>query len=77
MDNLDIHEQLDLQECPCCRGTGLLEEENGWCWYVMCLDCGAQTASFGYKTPEGRLEAAKQAAYTWNIGKVIRPDPGE
>ena len=27
--------------------------------------------SVSYKTPEERLEAARQAAYLWNIGKVI------
>ena len=41
---MNIHEELELQDCPYCGGAGLLEEENGWCWYVMCLDCGAQTA---------------------------------
>ena len=57
--------------------AGLLEEENGWCWYVMCLDCGAQTAHFEYKTPGGRAEAARNAAHIWNIGKVVRGDIGE
>ncbi len=74
---MDIHEEIELQDCPVCRGPGLLEEENGWCWSVMCLDCGAQTASIAYKTPEQRLEAARSAAHLWNIGKVVRSDPGE
>ena len=74
---MDIHEKIVLQDCPICRGPGLLEEENGWCWYVMCMDCGAQTAPFEYKTPEERLEAAEKAAHLWNIGKVIRSDNGE
>ena len=74
---MDIHEELELQDCPICRGPGLLEEENGWCWYVMCLDCGSATAPIEYKTPAERLEAARQAAHLWNIGKVIRADPGE
>ena len=55
---MDIHEELILQDCPFCRGAGLLEEEGGWCWYVMCTNCGAQTAAFEYKSPEERLEAA-------------------
>ena len=74
---MDIHEEIELQDCPICRGPGLLEEENGWCWYVMCLDCGSQTAPIAFRTPEQRLEAARQAAHLWNIGKVIRADPGE
>ena len=74
---MDIFEQNPLQDCPYCGGAGLLEEENGWCWYVMCLDCGAQTGQFSFKTPEERAEAAQMAARTWNIGKVLRGDIGE
>ena len=32
---MDIYEELELQDCPYCRGPGVLEEEGGWCWYVM------------------------------------------
>ena len=74
---MEIHEEFILQDCPYCRGAGILEEENGWCWYVMCMDCGAQTAPVEYKRDDGRREAAKMAAQLWNIGKVIRPDNGE
>ena len=74
---MDIFEELELQDCPYCGGAGLLEEENGWCWYVMCMDCGSQTAPFEYKTPEEYVEAARKAAHLWNIGKVIRADNGE
>ena len=44
MDFLDI----ELLDCPVCNGPGLLEEENGWCMYVMCLDCGSQTAEIAF-----------------------------
>ena len=74
---MNIHEELELQDCPYCGGAGLLEEENGWCWYVMCMDCGAQTGHFEYRTPAERREAAEKAAYVWNIGKVVRSDIGE
>ena len=74
---MDIYERLELQDCPFCGGAGLLEEERGWCWYVMCMDCGAQTAAFEFKTPEGRSEAAEKAAHLWNIGKVMRGGFGE
>ena len=43
---MDIHAKYELQDCPYCGGAGLLEEENGWCWYVTCMDCGSHTASF-------------------------------
>lgn len=74
---MDIYEELELQDCPYCRGPGVLEEEGGWCWYVTCMDCGSQTAAFEFKTPEERIAAARKAAHLWNIGKVIRADIGE
>ena len=74
---MEIYEKLELQDCPLCGGVGLLEEESGWCWYAMCMDCGAQTAPIDYNSPETREEAAAMAARLWNIGKVIRPDNGE
>ena len=57
--------------------TRLLEEEGGWSWYVMCMDCGSQTASFDFKTREERKVAAQKAANLWNMGKVVRSDLGE
>ena len=74
---LDIEKEIILEDCPYCGGAGLLEEENGWCWYVSCMDCGSQTAAFEYKRPEDREEAARKAAYIWNMGKAIRADLGE
>lgn len=74
---MEIEQELTLQDCPCCGGPAQLEEENGWCWYVMCMDCGAQTAPFEYLRAKERADAAKKAAHMWNIGKVIRQDNGE
>lgn len=48
-----IHE-IELEDCPICRGIGTMEDEAGWCVYVSCLDCGAQTAHVSYNTPEER-----------------------
>ena len=53
-----ILKEIDLQECPLCRGTGVLEEEGGWCFYVSCMDCGAHTAEIPYKTADDRLPQA-------------------
>ena len=36
---------IELQICPHCGGDGILEDENGWCCYVTCMDCGAHTAT--------------------------------
>ena len=68
---MELYEELDLQDCPICRGTGVLEEENGWCCYIACMDCGAETAHAEYRTPEERLEAARRVALLWNMGKVV------
>jgi hypothetical protein len=76
-EKVDIYKEIELEDCPFCGGAGLLEEENGWCWYVMCMDCGSQTASIEYNTPEERLEAAKKAAQLWNFRKVVGAHPGE
>lgn len=74
---MDLYKKIELQDCPYCGGVGLLEEENGWCFYVACMDCGAHTAQFEYNTPEQRENAAQSAANVWNDGKAIRPTPGE
>lgn len=67
---MSIYDEIDLQDCPYCSAPGLLEEESG-CWYVICADCGARTA------PLDGEDAAKEAAYLWNIGKVIKGNYGE
>ena len=69
-------EDIELQDCPYCGGTGSLEEEGGWCLYVQCLDCCSHTAEFAFHNEAERAEAARQAAHIWNMGKVIhsRPD---
>ena len=74
MENKEITELLD---CPLCQGPALLEEEEGWCVYVTCLDCGCHTAEVPYKNEEERLLAMQRATSTWNIGKVIPMSPGE
>ena len=74
---MDIFTDIELLDCPICRGTGLLEEESGWCVYVSCLDCGCHTAEIPFRNDKERLRAAQQAAHTWNIGKVISSGVGD
>lgn len=74
---MDFFQEIELQECPICGGTAIMEDENGWCCYVACLDCGAHTVNIGYGTDEERMDAAKRAAMLWNIGKVITETPNE
>ena len=69
--------EIELQDCPYCRGTGTVEDEQGWCVYVTCVDCGAQTAHASYESPEELLAAAQQVAHLWNVGKVLNPGVGD
>ena len=54
-----------------------MQDEQGWCVYVACLDCGAQTAHSSYESPAERLKAAQQVAQLWNRGKVLNPGVGD
>jgi len=64
-------ENLEIFDCPQCHGPGLLEEENGWCVYVSCLDCGCHTVEVAFSSPEQKEAAVKSAVNLWNVGKVI------
>lgn len=77
MTNMDLIAEVDLLDCPVCQGPGILEEENGWCFYATCADCGCRTAEVGYTTDAERVEAARKSAFLWNMGKVIAHTPGE
>ncbi len=68
---------VELEECPCCRGTGMLIHEGGWNVQVECVDCGSHTVFVDYETEEQRQEAEKKVSMLWNIGKVIKANPGE
>ena len=73
---MDILNDITLQDCPICGGAGFLEEEQGWCFYVSCLDCGAHSVEVDYRKPEDREEAAQRSADVWNLGKVIPESNG-
>ena len=45
---MEIYEMIELEDCPRCLGPSILEEENSG-YYVMCMDCGCQSATFGFK----------------------------
>lgn len=74
---MDIYREIEIASCPFCGGTGVLEEEIGSGWYIICADCGSQTATFEYKNPEDRVETAETAARIWNMGKVSKMGTGE
>ena len=73
MDN----ELIILEDCPACRGSGMLVHEGGWNVQVECCDCGAHTVYVEYDDEEQKKIAEKKVAMLWNIGKVIKQDPGE
>ena len=72
MENL-----IELEECPCCRGAGVLTHEGGWNVQVEGRDCGAHTVYLEYETEEQQREAELGVARLWNLGKVVKINPGE
>lgn len=72
-----MEDKIELEECPACRGTGALVHEGGWNVQVECLDCGAHTVYMEYGSEEEKQEAQRQVARLWNMGKVIKSEPGE
>ena len=72
-----MEEMIELEECPSCRGCGMIVHEGGWSVQVECVDCGSHTAFLEYSNETEREEAVRTAARLWNMGKVIRTNPGE
>lgn len=73
MDNNEII----LEECPVCRGTGMIMHEGGWSVQVECTDCSAHTVYVEYDSEDEIHEAERKVAYLWNMGKVIKSERGE
>lgn len=72
-----MEQLIELEECPCCRGNGMLVHEGGWNVQVECTQCGAHTVYLDYENEEQKKEAERGVARLWNIGKVIKSNPGE
>ena len=73
----DEEKEILVLDCPRCQGPASVEYENGWCCYITCLDCGCRTVEVEYKCESERKSALKKAARLWNVGKVIKMEPGE
>ena len=69
--------ELILEECPICRGAGLIMHEGGWSVQVECADCSAHTIYMEYDNEEEKQEAVRAVVHLWNIGKVITSERGE
>ena len=74
---MDPENIIELQECPICRGTGIMTHEGGWNVQVECSDCSAHTVYVEYGCEEEKRNAEQQVARLWNLGKVIKSDVGE
>lgn len=72
-----MDEMILLEECPICRGAGLILHEGGWCVQVECADCSAHTVYVEYDNETEKLEAERTVAQLWNIGKVVHGERGE
>ena len=72
-----MEEKIELEECPICRGPGMLMHEGGWSVQVECADCSAHTVYVEYETEEEKKSAERMVTHLWNIGKVVTSERGE
>lgn len=72
-----MEELFLLEECPICRGAGMLMHEGDWCVQVECADCSAHTVYVEYGNEEEKKEAERAVVHLWNIGKVVNSERGE
>ena len=70
-------EEIMLEECPICRGAGLVMHEGGWSVQVECADCSAHTVYVEYNNEDEKQAAERTVAQLWNIGKVVHGERGE
>lgn len=68
---------IELEECPCCRGAGMLMHEGGWNVQVECADCSAHTVYLEYENEDEMQEAIAGVVRLWNLGKVVKSERGE
>lgn len=74
---MEINPNFILEDCPICRGNGMVVHEGGWNVQVECTDCSAHTVYVEYENDLEKVEAEKQVVTLWNLGKVIKSEAGE
>ena len=74
---MEINPNFILEDCPICRGNGMVVHEGGWNVQVECTDCSAHTVYVEYENDAQKAEAEKQVVTLWNLGKVVKSDVGE
>lgn len=72
-----MNDSMILEECPICRGPGMLLYEGGWSVQVECTDCSAHTVYVEYSNEEEKKQAEQTVVHLWNIGKVVSNERGE
>ena len=72
-----MEELIELEECPACRGNGMIIHEGGWNVQVECADCGSHTVYLDYENEAEKEEAVRGVVRLWNLGKVIKQNLGE
>lgn len=73
---MEVNPNIELEDCPICRGNGFLVHEGGWNVQVECNDCSAHTVYVEYTNDTEKEAAEKKVASLWNMGKVIKQDMG-
>lgn len=74
---MEINPNYVLEDCPVCRGSGMVVHEGGWNVQVECADCSAHTVYIDYETEEQKKDAEQRVVQLWNMGKVVKSDAGE
>ena len=74
---MDEKNFIELEDCPCCRGAGMIIHEGGWNVQVECTICGAHTVYLEYEDEQQKKEAIAGVVRLWNLGKVIKQNIGE
>ena len=72
-----MEDMILLEDCPICRGAGVIMHEGGWNVQVECCDCSAHTIYVEYDNEEEMMEAEKTVVHLWNIGKGVSGGRGE
>ena len=74
---MENKELIELEECPICRGPGMVLHEGGWNVQVECVDCSAHTVYVEYANEQEKLEAERSVISLWNMGKGVHGERGE
>ena len=77
---MENNEVLILEECPMCRGNGMIQHEGGWNVQVECADCGSHTVYVEYENDAEKAEALLKEDYLIKtvdvVGVKINDEPG-